>query len=486
MTTATAEVQLSKLPIGQLRPSKTNPRKRFDEAQLNELAASIKKQGIVSPILCRLVGSGYEIIAGERRFRAAALAGLKEVPVIVREIGDRDALEIQVIENLQRSDLHPLEEADGYQQLLKLKGYDAAKIAEQVGRSVKYVYDRIKLLNLIEPLRKVFFDGEITAGHAILLARLKPADQKRAMAFEDSWGSAPSGLWRSDRSLFTPDQEESELKTVRSVRELAAWIDEHVKFDAAKDADPMLFPETAVNLKTAAEKAEQIVPITHEHYIAEDARDGQKVVSPRSWVRADGKHKSKTCEHSLTGVIVVGAGRGQAFKVCIAKEKCKTHWGQWQRERVARQKLAERTPQPNGPGAAEKARLEEAERVKKEMERFNTALPAMFEALAGAVKKAPIVADGLLMKALVSRLDEQLEPEQLKLIDKLIPMGAGAESLFRHAAFLAIIGEMESYMDVSDELPKVMKRFGLNAKKILDEAAPLEEKSDTKKKPAKK
>ena len=303
-----------------------------------ELAESIKKHGILQPILVRTIVSkvgspniiGYEIVCGERRFRAAKDAGLKEIPVAIKKLTDTEVVEIQVVENLQRSDLHALEEADGYRQLMKVK-YDAARIAERVGRSVKYVYDRIKLLNLIEPLQKEFREDKITAGHAILLARLTPDEQKK-VSQKDS-----GGLWTDEDAQFESIVGKSDGYKLQSVRELQQYIDEHVRFVPDRDADPMLFPATAEILKAAdpKKKSDKIVAITYG-YVQPAARNGQHHIAPTSWKRADGKKGSKVCDFSVIGVVVAGEERAEAFRVCVNKEKCKIHWGQWQKERAAR------------------------------------------------------------------------------------------------------------------------------------------------------
>jgi ParB/RepB/Spo0J family partition protein len=165
-------------------PSKTNPRKRFDPVPLQELADNIAKHGILMAILCRpLPGSTdgtLEIIAGERRWRAAALAGLAEVPIRVVYVDDLDMLELQIIENLQRQDLHELEEAESYEALLLAHkgdaGYGVDEIAAKVGKSRAYVYARLKLCALRPKARTAFYDGELTASTALLLARIPVPD----------------------------------------------------------------------------------------------------------------------------------------------------------------------------------------------------------------------------------------------------------------------------------------------------------------------
>lgn len=157
--------------------SKTNPRKTFDKAKLEELTGSVKLQGILQPILVRPIASGFEVVAGERRYKAAKAAGLLEIPATVRELTDAQALELQVIENNQREDLHPLEEAEGYESLMKCKHpdgvkYTVADIAKKVGKSTAYVYQKLKLCACCPEVRKAFYDGAIDFSKALLLARI--------------------------------------------------------------------------------------------------------------------------------------------------------------------------------------------------------------------------------------------------------------------------------------------------------------------------
>jgi ParB family transcriptional regulator, chromosome partitioning protein len=167
-----------KIPIEFLRPNPRNPRRNFDGDSLDELAASIKEKGIISPILARPVpgvAGAYEIIAGERRWRAAQRAGLHEVPVISFEASDRQALELAIIENVQRSDLDPLEEAAGYQRLGDEFLYTQADLAKVIGKSRSHVSNCLRLLNLPERTKSLLREGKISAGHArVLLASAEP------------------------------------------------------------------------------------------------------------------------------------------------------------------------------------------------------------------------------------------------------------------------------------------------------------------------
>lgn len=169
------------LAVAALSPSPTNPRKRFDEAALQELATSIKHDGLLSPIIVRHLEVGYEIVAGERRYRAATIAEVVEVPCIVRDLSDDDVLRIQVIENLQREDVHPLEEAEGFKALLDRGLYDAKGIADATGKSEAYVHARLRLSELTELPRLALEQELIGIGHALLIARCKPDEQVPAL-----------------------------------------------------------------------------------------------------------------------------------------------------------------------------------------------------------------------------------------------------------------------------------------------------------------
>ena len=158
---------LRHMPIELLKASPNNPRKHFAEADLEELANSIRDKGLLQPIVVRPVSGGeYEIVAGERRWRAAQRAGVHDVPVLIRELSDGEALEIALIENIQRTDLNPLEEARAYGLLLEQFSYTQQQLAESVGKSRSHIANTLRLLNLPEPVRKQIEEGNLTAGHA--------------------------------------------------------------------------------------------------------------------------------------------------------------------------------------------------------------------------------------------------------------------------------------------------------------------------------
>ena len=155
------------LPISQVEPGLNQPRKRFDAQQLDDLADSVREQGIIQPLTVRRLSSGYyQIIAGERRWRAAKQAGLSEVPAVVIQADDRKVLELGLIENLQRADLDPTEEARGYRTLMEEYGLTQEQVAQQMGKSRPAVANALRLLSLPEAVRAMLMDGSLSAGHA--------------------------------------------------------------------------------------------------------------------------------------------------------------------------------------------------------------------------------------------------------------------------------------------------------------------------------
>ena len=169
------------LPISQVESCSGQPRKHFDEESLQELADSITEHGIIQPMTVRKLASGYyQIIAGERRWRAARLAGLQEVPVIVMEADDRKAAELAMIENLQREDLNPMEEAAGFQSLIENYHMTQEEAAQQVGKSRSAVTNALRLLGLTPAVRKLVEENKLSAGHARALVPLSPSLQESA------------------------------------------------------------------------------------------------------------------------------------------------------------------------------------------------------------------------------------------------------------------------------------------------------------------
>ncbi len=171
------------LPLQKIEPNRLQPRRNFDEEELSALADSIRQHGVIQPLTVRLLDSGYyQIIAGERRWRAARLAGLREVPVVVIEADDKKAMELALIENLQRADLTPIEEARGYQQLIGEYGLTQEQVADRVSKSRPAVANAMRLLTLPDELLALVEEGKLTAGHARAILSLKEKPQQLAVA----------------------------------------------------------------------------------------------------------------------------------------------------------------------------------------------------------------------------------------------------------------------------------------------------------------
>lgn len=164
-----------RLPVAYIRANPNNPRKDFRSEDLDDLTSSVRERGVVQPLIVRAVpgaADAYEIIAGERRWRAAQKAGLHDVPVLIREASDKEALELAIIENVQRADLNALEEAQGYQQLIDQYSYTQNELAEVIGKSRSHIANTLRLLNLPTGVQSLILDGSLTAGHARALLTL--------------------------------------------------------------------------------------------------------------------------------------------------------------------------------------------------------------------------------------------------------------------------------------------------------------------------
>jgi ParB family transcriptional regulator, chromosome partitioning protein len=192
MATATTTTTAARtLALSLIRPSKDNPRTTVEKEPLAELAASIKEKGILEPIMVRPDGKEFEIVFGERRFRAAKLAGLKDVPVIVRaDLSDADAAEIRLMENMQRVDLQPLDEAAGFAKLQAEQKYTVPEICAKVGKKPSLVYARLALLNLPDVAKEALRTGAVTEAVALVIARIPNAKQREKAASEILRGKA--------------------------------------------------------------------------------------------------------------------------------------------------------------------------------------------------------------------------------------------------------------------------------------------------------
>jgi ParB/RepB/Spo0J family partition protein len=290
----------------------SNPRTTFDQAALEDLAASIRQHGLLQPVLVRHhpAGTGYELIAGGRRVRAAALAELVTIPARIATLDDQAAHEAAIVENLQREDVHPLEEAEAYERCMANDSLlTADAIAAKVGKSATYVYRRLTLLRLLPDVREAFRNDVITPAHAERLATV-PAD-RQPEAFEQCF-----------YSLLRTDDNTHDRNNLAPMHRLDEWLRTRVALDIHNEDTSRFLPDLADAVTEKEQAGANVLALStlHNHT---DARE-PKPILVRSWKLADGKHK---CAHARPGVIVLGDNRGELLQVCIEKKKCKKHWG---------------------------------------------------------------------------------------------------------------------------------------------------------------
>jgi ParB family transcriptional regulator, chromosome partitioning protein len=350
MTTKKHNPGFQTLPLTDIHESTTNPRRTFDESKLAELAASLRTQGLIQPITVRPNSEGYEIVAGARRFRAAHLAEMGEIPVRIVQLSDEQAIEWQLIENSQRVDVHPYEEAQGFQRLLDLPGYDVATLAEKTGKSDSLIYARLALIQLIPEVAEAFQEERITASHANLIARLPQGSQKEAFTL----------CWRKDWQDNEPH--------LLPAKYLSAWIANNVylpldeaPFDREDNTlnptagscsdcprrsgyNTSLFADVAgdqcldstcyhakltehVNREVAARP--ELVQIETAHRNPKERRPGTlsrheytEIPSPED--ENEDAEPVTRCESSKTAIVVYGEGAGSTRTVCTDPE-CPVH-----------------------------------------------------------------------------------------------------------------------------------------------------------------
>ena len=201
--------------LNDIKPNAAQPRKVFDEEKLEELAASISQHGLIQPIVLRKLGKGYEIVAGERRWRAARLAGLKEVPCIVKELTEEENMLLAIVENMQREDLNPIEEAEGLKKMIDTYGLTQEQVSYSVGKSRPYITNSLRLLKLPGRVQQLTAEGKITTGHARALASVKSQQRQIDLAVR----AAKEGLSvRQIEQLAKETKQPQEKKKTRKVK----------------------------------------------------------------------------------------------------------------------------------------------------------------------------------------------------------------------------------------------------------------------------
>lgn len=246
------------LPLNEIIPNKDQPRKTFDEGALQELADSITQHGVLQPLLVRpLLSGGYQLVAGERRWRASRIAGLKEVPVIIKELSDSEAMQIAIIENLQREDLNPIEEAEGLQALIDKCGFTQEETAVSVGKSRPAIANSLRLLRLPVEVREMTKNGEISAGHARALL----AFDNQAMMLEAANSIIKNNL------------------TVRDVEKLAKRPDNYVSYKQKARRRDSLYDEVELALSQTLGRKVKVIngrskgTLEIEFYSLDDLKD---------------------------------------------------------------------------------------------------------------------------------------------------------------------------------------------------------------------
>lgn len=216
-------VSTNTLPLSEIVPNKDQPRKTFDEAALDELADSIRQHGILQPLLVRPIATGgYQLVAGERRWRASKRAGLKEVPVVVKELSDTETMEIAIIENLQREDLNPIEEAEGLQALIDKCGFTQEQVAVSVGKSRPAIANSLRLLKLPLEVRDMAKNGEISAGHARALL----AFDNEALIYEAAQNIVKNKMTVRDIERLAKISEKNSTVSVKHSKRRDSFYDE--------------------------------------------------------------------------------------------------------------------------------------------------------------------------------------------------------------------------------------------------------------------
>ena len=219
-------VATNTLPLNEIMPNKEQPRKTFDEGALQELADSITQHGVLQPLLVRpLVTGGYQLVAGERRWRASRMAGLKEVPVVVKELSDVETMEIAIIENLQREDLNPIEEAEGLQALIDRCGFTQEEVATSVGKSRPAIANALRLLKLPQEVRDMTKNGEISAGHARALLSF----DNEAMIYEVAQNIVKNNLTVRDVERLAKTSEKTSPSAKRKSKRRDSFYDEVIE-----------------------------------------------------------------------------------------------------------------------------------------------------------------------------------------------------------------------------------------------------------------
>ncbi len=443
------------VPVAQLQDAPTHPRRRFDERSLAELAFSFQAQGVLQPLLVRTIEDDkYEVITGARRLRAAKLAALEEVPARIAELSDIEVLECQLVENGQREDVHPLEEAFAYKRMIDTDGahYDVARIAAKIGRTPGHVATRLRLTELVPSIAEAFLADEIGVGHALEIAKLPQQEQERAFdaAFQTAWNCG------------------KETRILRPVRDLTAWIEQNILLSLESVAfdknDETLVPDAGScancpkrtgfntllfdaalqdsctdkhcynnkltkNVERQVAAKPQLVQITNEwrtpgnstvlgrnQYVALNltakSAKSKKPLSPYQ----------KPCKQMTEAIVVDGTERGRTVKVC-AEPTCPVHFAD------------RRAPNPE-------QTAKEREQRRKELERQKLETTVRHRALAEVLKRVGAPLERADLALVASTLLHKLDPLRQELLARRHKLVEGAASEVTHPQVQQAIARM--------------------------------------------
>lgn len=486
------------IPLAHIVESPHNPRQHFDADKLADLAASLAQVGQLTPAVVRphpTLPDHYELAAGHRRHRAATLAGLDGLLCVVREMDDTTLLEVLTIENLQRDDVHPLEEADGYHALLLQGGTDVHALADRLGKSVAYVRDRLALRSLIEEMRRLFFAGAFSVAHAVVIARCSAEAQAQMLEgrgifeteyirnedgfmltpeddaesgdedYDDDWAEAYSETGDAKDDAPEPDRVADILanRKVLTVRALKAWIREHIRLAPDAPELAIAYPDTAV----AVALAPRVVEITTAWG---QLKDGQP--RPRgTWKPVH----AGSCEHIVLGFHGIGPNQGRTQPICIATTECRTHWGE---EIADAERRAARASQPHDDDSTDEDEGEydwerRARERKEAAERLEPLLPYLLELAEAKVREAATHGDSPLVRELILgefHIDDDEETaEDGTPVEEPFPLVGDADMILRAIAWRRIARNLDarySY-DREQDVADVAAALGMSAEDFV-------------------
>lgn len=401
---------LQTVKLSELHPSKTNPRKHFPETELKELQASITENGLQQALIVRKNSKGFEIVDGERRYRALKALGHESVMIELRELTDAEVLEYQLMTFLHRKDITPLEEANAYSEL-STKGMSPEQIAAKVGKPVHHIVRILRLLKLIPEAKKKYEEGKLPIGHAMEICRLQPQDQERAVKyiFDFDHLGMSDVVSISHLKDFIEDEIHLDLrkisfsKTDPKLVEKAGACTHCVKrtgfnvglFPDIQQADtctdPKCFKEK-VEAHIAQEKArlkekkEKVVEFTPQY---NKPADHPHAITVRSYKEV----KGKPCKYAVNGIAVAGSDRGKVTLICNNKE-CSKHWGNDYRHDQAVEKKTEKKKSPEQLEKERIAKLKEEMKQEKEhrfIEAVKDELPSYVPSVANKTLYANIL-----------------------------------------------------------------------------------------------